>query len=948
MWLPLLSKWGMSRRKGLVARRRSSAITIRLEALEDRLLPSGTPQLLKDIKSAVFIDNGFGGASPLPNSFVEVKGALFFAAEDRTHGLELWRTDGSTAGTQMVKDIFPGIYGSQPYSLVNVGGTVFFSANDGTHGSELWRSDGSAAGTQMVKDIDPGSSSSSPFELTNVGGTLFFSADDGTHGYELWRSDGSAAGTHPFQDNFGSSPSDPYALTNLGRTLLFTAYNGELWRSDGTAAGTHVVTDNIGVQIGLDFQRANVGGTLFFGANDDTHGTELWRSDGTAAGTHMVKDVNPGLLTNVAGTLFFEASDGVHGIGLWRSDGTAAGTHMVKDLGQGNPPYGVSYLTNVSGTLFFAAYDGNQNYGLWRSDGTSAGTQMVKDINLRAPSFPNDPPYRFSSLTNVGGTVFFRANDGRPGDGFELWRSDGTTAGTQMVKDSGGSGLYYPLFLTNIRGTLFFSADDGVQGETPWILPVAPAPATHTSLNATPSGNRFFGSAITLTAHVSTTGPGSFAGTTGTVDFKDGTTTLASNVPLTHLTATGGTATFVIASGNTLAAGTHHFSAVYGGDNNFQPSTSSAQDITIAPAVAQTTISLSAPNDTNGNGKSVYGQGWAVTATVRAAAGFGSGTPTGGKVVFTDTIVTNASRTGTFLLGGETTMTLGSAPVGAGGVAVWSEGLAAGRVLPGAITAFLTDGTKANISPVTHVIKAQYLGNADFTASTSSTGKGEIISRDTTETVIKSATPNSAQFGQVVTMTAIVRTLGALIGPLGNVTFTDSYMKGGVTIHCTLGTAKVSPVTPGETQAMATFTTALLAQAAHALQAIYNGDTAAPFPLPTSGTRAEWLPSTSAVYGLVVRGAAQQLRALAPTPSLLPPPLSPQTRARGDASPAVQPAGQVVFVGELNYTDAPVSSSVPGDKVPSAPTSSRTTRTLAGALTKARPGDDWPDSQEMG
>ena len=59
-------------------------------------------------------------------------------------------------------------------------GTLFFTANDATTGRELWKSDGTAAGTVLVKDINPGSDSSGPSYLTNVNGTLFFTADDGT------------------------------------------------------------------------------------------------------------------------------------------------------------------------------------------------------------------------------------------------------------------------------------------------------------------------------------------------------------------------------------------------------------------------------------------------------------------------------------------------------------------------------------------------------------------------------------------------------------------------------------------------------------------------------------------------------------------------------------------------------------------------------------------------
>ncbi len=79
-----------------------------------------------------------------------------FAASDALHGVELWRSDGTAAGTYLVADIWPGTNGSFPTDLVAVYGKVFFNANDGAHGPELWASDGTAGGTYMVSDIWPG------------------------------------------------------------------------------------------------------------------------------------------------------------------------------------------------------------------------------------------------------------------------------------------------------------------------------------------------------------------------------------------------------------------------------------------------------------------------------------------------------------------------------------------------------------------------------------------------------------------------------------------------------------------------------------------------------------------------------------------------------------------------------------------------------------------------
>src|SRR6266571_4778448 len=113
-------------------------------------------------------------------------------------GLLLTVQVGAAAGQDvpfLVKDINVTTLGSFPHGLTDVNGTLFFAAEDPTNGRELWKSDGTAAGTVLVNDITPGSGGSGPDELTIVNGTLFFRAFDPTDGYELWKSDGTAAGT---------------------------------------------------------------------------------------------------------------------------------------------------------------------------------------------------------------------------------------------------------------------------------------------------------------------------------------------------------------------------------------------------------------------------------------------------------------------------------------------------------------------------------------------------------------------------------------------------------------------------------------------------------------------------------------------------------------------------------------------------------------------------------
>ncbi len=210
----------------------------------------------------------------------------FFAASDALHGVELWRSDGTAAGTYLVADIWPGMPGSSPADLVAMYGEVFFSANDGAHGPELWASDGTAGGTYMVSDIAPGPNGSNPEYLTAVNGLLFFAANDGVSGTELWCSDGSAAGTRLVSDiNPGAGSSSPQQLIDYGGYVYFFASNGAgppaLWRSDGTAAGT-IPISNFGGATPLQMSVAN--GRLDILTNDTTVGYE-WISDGTAAGT---------------------------------------------------------------------------------------------------------------------------------------------------------------------------------------------------------------------------------------------------------------------------------------------------------------------------------------------------------------------------------------------------------------------------------------------------------------------------------------------------------------------------------------------------------------------------------------------------------------------------------------------------------------------------------------
>jgi ELWxxDGT repeat protein len=267
--------------------------------------------LVKDINT--------GTASSDPGNLTNVNGVLYFTATNGTNGVELWKTDGTTASTVIIKDIVVGVASSNPAYLTNVNGVLYFNGtdySDGVNNREIWKSDGTAAGTVLVKDIVVGVGSSIPANLTNLNGILYFSAVDAVNGKELWKSDGTSAGTVLVKDiNVGNLDSSPTRLTNANGVLYFISNNGvngiELWKSDGTSAGTVLVKD---IFSGISTSNPNyltfINGVLYFSANDGINGNELWKSDGTSLGTLIVKDLNTGA-TNSNPSYLVDATNGI-------------------------------------------------------------------------------------------------------------------------------------------------------------------------------------------------------------------------------------------------------------------------------------------------------------------------------------------------------------------------------------------------------------------------------------------------------------------------------------------------------------------------------------------------------------------------------------------------------------------------------------------------------------
>ncbi len=356
---------------------------------------------------------------------------FYFAADDGQSGLELWRSNGSSASTYRVKDINRLEQGSRPQQFVEINGVLYFVANDGLSGRELWKYVIASGETGLVKNISP-RPNVAPDHLTVLGETLFFSADDGVNGRELWKSDGTAAGTMMISDLYaGLRASEPEDLVAAGGRLYFTAKTAttdrDLWVTDGTESGTlllkdlqHVVDDNNFTRLTRISATASTSDQLFFILTNDLSGNELWVSSGEAAETQLLAQDKVDIfgpsqpsLTLAGGQIFFSLNQR----SLWKTDGSVAGTVLVKQTP-------VLYPSALGDRLMFFSRGSGGNE-LWLSNGTEAGTLLVRQVS--------STPHFFSTAT-VNDQLYFLMSSFSGIQGVDLWRSDGTDAGTVRIR----------------------------------------------------------------------------------------------------------------------------------------------------------------------------------------------------------------------------------------------------------------------------------------------------------------------------------------------------------------------------------------------------------------------------------------------------------------------------------------------------------------------------------
>lgn len=444
----------------------------------------------------------FDGGEPYPprTGMITVNNQLYFPGILKDgQGYKMLRSTGTYEGTQLVRDTYYATLSSNPRDLITIHGITIFTTGDNVLNNDLWRTDGTSAGTYRLMEFKQLVAITASANSVYVIGARSYGQD------ELWKTDGTRSGTVLLKQFETSSFGFSYTeILDVYGIVYFVSDQGELWKSNGTSSGT--------VRL-RDFDRINYlgkgGGRAIFSATiAGRH--ELWRSSGTINSTAKLRTIhtNPHYVTPLTERVtsndifYFVAESSTHGHEVWRSDGTTNGTYMLKDIRENDlSEYENYHFAAFRDSLYFTAETGGNQYALYKSDGTTAGTIRVADVPASFEIIPADdyltifthstngldlwstrgttastkfimnlePTHFFSPSYAVTDGITYFTSDRT----VSLWRTDGTECGTFSLNTPE---YPYPLVLNGTQ--LIFGAYTPRFGREPHRLSLLDVPSS--------------------------------------------------------------------------------------------------------------------------------------------------------------------------------------------------------------------------------------------------------------------------------------------------------------------------------------------------------------------------------------------------------------------------------------------------------------------------------------
>jgi ELWxxDGT repeat protein len=422
------------------------------------------PYLVEDLNKTETA--GLPCCYPRDQQLIAFKNKVYFIGETEREGRELWVSDGSSAGTEMLIDAKKGEEGSSPYNLRSHNDKLFFTAPSVS--GTIWESDGTKEGTKRSPLSDDSRFLYQGFKFVEMNETFFFVGVDQSKNpatLALFKTDGTSQNTVQLTDFSADSSLEIYRIYKVNNTLyFFTAINDEhrrqvfsVWSTDGFTV--KLLKSNIYGVPDTAESITYLNGSVYF----QTTNKYLWKTDNTPEGTVLFRDTNPNnirvtepqqKLKSFNNKLFYSQitpSYASYECILYSYDHSSELQYSLGIISSGGR------LIEFNDKLYYPA-----TVFLRSTTGAPFSTQQLSDkfrITGEMVVFKNHLVYAGYNQDLKSGIELFKLD---VNNNFSLIKDVASGEPTDIISS-------LPSYLTISNNQLFFLADDNIHGRELWI-----------------------------------------------------------------------------------------------------------------------------------------------------------------------------------------------------------------------------------------------------------------------------------------------------------------------------------------------------------------------------------------------------------------------------------------------------------------------------------------------